>query len=481
MKRAVMSEPKLANAPWLWSALDMVLRQSLQFCITVILARLLTPDEFGTVALLAMFTGLAAVLVDGGLSAVLIQRQSASPTDETTVFWFNLVMGIVLAAMLWAAGPGIATFYAKPVLASVAAAFAVNVLLGSLGAIHTTLLTKHLNFQPQMRAALIATVCSAPAAVLLALQGFGIWALAAQALVGTAVNTVCLWRVSRWRPSGGFSTTSAQSLFRQARYLLASSLLEILYSRLYTMLLGTRYGTRELGIYERADSTVHMPLGALTSIITRVTLPVYSSYAGNIAALKASVERSVRIAMLINAPLMMGLAAVAEPFVALVFGRQWLAAAPALQVLCLAGLLWPLHAINLQALIAQGRTDFFFRLEIVKKVLGILLLSVGAFFGLMGIAWSQVLFSVLAFGVNAHYSRVYLKYSAWQQLRDAGPAILIATVMAVCIYALRAADIDHGSSGLLALQIVTGAAIYAALAWLPTRKAWMDMKAIAHR
>ena len=450
---------KKAITATLWSGADIFLRQGLQFIIAVVLARLLSPEEFGTIALLYLFAGLAGAFVDSGFSAALIQSQDVTHTDESTVFWFNLGTGALMASGLWLLAPWFADFYRMPILIPLTGILALNLFVSALGSVHSTLLTKRLNFKTPMKIGAIATTVSGAAGILMAWKGYGVWALAVQTLVSTILTTLLLWAFNTWRPALAFSLASARRLFGFGGYLLMSSLLDIAYSRIYTLLIGKLYGVRELGFYNRADSTKQMPVGVLTGILSRVALPIFSTASGDKEKLRRGVRHALRGMMLVNVPMMLGVMATAEPLVNALFGGQWLPSVPPLQVLALAGLLWPLHVINLNVLMAQGHSRLFFKLEVVKKLVGTGLLLIGAAYGVMGIAWSQVAFGVLAFGINAHYTRLHLNYSAWQQIQDFLPVVLISVFMALPVYSLGNLLPWHAALVLLA-QVSVGVTLF---------------------
>jgi len=443
----------------LWSGADVFLRQGLQFIISIALARLLSPEEFGTIALLYLFVGLASAFVDSGFSAALIQRQDISHTDESTVFWFNLGMGAVMAAGLWLLAPWIADFYAMPVLIPLTSVLAFNLFVSALGSVHGTLLTKRLDFKTPMKIGAIATTTSGVVGIVMAWQGYGVWALAMQTLASSLLTTCLLWAYSNWYPGLTFSTNSARRLFGFGGYLLLASLLDVAYNRTYTLLIGKIYGVRELGFYNRADGTKQLPVGVLTGILSRVAFPIFSAAASDKERLRRGVRYALRGMMLINAPMMLGVMATAEPLVHILFGSKWLPAVPILQVLCLGSIMWPLHVINLNILTAQGHSRLFFRLEVIKKLLGTGLLIVGAAYGVMGIAWSQVIFGVLAFVINAHYTRIHIGYGAWQQILDFYPALLLSAVMAAWVYWLGENLALPILAGLL-VQIAAGITIF---------------------
>jgi O-antigen/teichoic acid export membrane protein len=445
----------------LWSGADIFLRQGLQFIISIVLARLLTPEEFGTIALLYLFVGLASAFVDSGFSAALIQRQDISHSDESTVFWFNLGMGAAMAVVLWLLAPWIAGYFDQPVLVPLAYVLALNLFISALGAIQGTLLNKQLDFKTPMKIGAVATASSGAIGILMAWLGYGVWALAAQTLAATALTTTLLWRLHKWRPMFIFSPASARRLFGFGGYLFIAGLMDAAYNRIYTLLIGKLYGVRDLGFYNRADGTKQLPVGVLTGILSRVAFPILSAASEDKEKLRRGVQHALRGMMLINMPMMLGLMAAAEPAVYVLFGHQWLPAVPILQVLCLAGIFWPLHVINLNVLTAQGHSRLFFRLEVIKKFIGVSFLLVGAAFGVMGIAWSQVIFGLLAFAINAHYTQVYLGYGAWQQTADFLPALALAAVMAALVYLLPVI-MQMQQALLLLAQIAIGTAFFVA-------------------
>ena len=420
-----------------WSGSEIFLRQGLQFIASVALARLLSPEDFGTVALLSMFTGIATVFVDSGFSAALIQRRGVTHVDESTVFWFNLAAGAAVSFLLLLLAPIIAHAFSLPILIPLTAVMAVNVFISALGSIHATLLTKHLNFRDLMKVGAAATLVSGGVATAMAWRGYGVWALAAQTIVSTAMTTGLLWSISSWRPAFVFSMHSVRRFFGFGGYLLGSSLLDMIYARIWTVLIGSFFGVRELGFYSRADNTKQVPIGTLTGILMRVAFPVFSAASHDKEQLRRGVRFALRSMMLINVPMMLGLAAIAEPLILSFYGQQWLGAVPFFQILCLGAALHPLQVINLNVLSAQGHSKLFFRLEIVKLLLGLALLGGGVFFGMIGIAWSQVVMCVLGFGINAYYTKRYLDYGVVAQSRDVFPVIATATAMALAVTWMR--------------------------------------------
>lgn len=417
-----------------WSSADLFMRQGFQFVVAVILARLLSPEEFGTIALLYLFTSIASTFVDSGFSSALIQCKETTRADESTVFWFNLMMGAVMTLLLWFFAPLIAEFYKLPILIDLTRVLALTIVINSLGSVHQTMLTKSLDFKSIMKVGFGASLISGILAIYLAKNGYGIWALALQLLMSSFLNTFLLWAMSGWRPAWNFSIKSVRKLFGFGGYLMASALLDTLYSRAYTILIGKLYGVSQLGFYDRANNTQQVPANILSGIIARVAFPVFSAANHDDEKLRKGMRHAVRGVMLINVPIMLGLMVTAENLIMILFGDKWLAAIPLLEILCIAGIFWPLHVLNLNILKAQGHSSLFFKLEIIKKIVGSVFIVFGIFyFGVIGLAWSQVAFGFVGFCLNAFYTGLFLNYGAIRQMKDFLPIVLVSILMTTVI------------------------------------------------
>lgn len=452
---------KKARSAIIWSGLDLFVRQGMGFVITVILARLLVPEDFGTIALLSLFLGIASLFVNAGFSAALIQKQDTTHIDESTVFWFNIGAALAMTLGLAAISPWIADFFALPILMPLTMMMACNIFISALGSIHGTLLSKRLDFKTPLKIGVISTIISGGFGVYMAWADYGVWALAAQALVSTVIGTALLWHFSTWRPLFVFSRHSFKRLFGFSGWVFGSAMLDTLYQRGYTLLIGKFYGTHDLGIYNCADNTQQMPANILTGVLSRVAFPLFSSVNQDKERLRRGVRMSVRSMMMIMVPSMMGLGVLAEPFIREVFGARWLPAAPILQVLCAVGMLFPLQVINLNVLQAQGHANLFFRLEVIKKSSGTVLLIIGSFFGVMGIAWSRVIQSIVALLINSHYTHKFLGYGMREQIKDCLPSFLLSAMMAGVV-AMADTWIEIGGVLELLLLITLGAAFYLA-------------------
>ncbi|MBL8488006.1 MAG: lipopolysaccharide biosynthesis protein, partial [Rhodocyclaceae bacterium] len=373
-----------------WSALESAARTGVQFVISLILARLLTPADFGAVAMLALFVSLALIFVDSGFGAALIQRQDVTEEDKASVFWFNMAAAVLVAGALAASAGWIAEFYRLPILEPLTYAMAVNVVLTALGSLQASMMTKDLDFRTQARITVVASLVSGGLGVGMAFGGFGVWSLIAQTLASSAITSALLWYWRPWRPAAGVSMASLRRLFGFGAYLLAAATIDAIYHRLNTLLIGRLYSASDLGFFNRADHLQEMPTSLLSRVLNRVAFPVFSAANKEPDLLRRGVRKAILLLMLVNLPLMAGMAYVADWLVVVLYGDQWAPTGPLLTILCLAGLLWPLHVINLSVLKAQGRSDLFLWVSIAKKVIGVTALVLAAPHGLAVIAWAVV-------------------------------------------------------------------------------------------
>jgi len=458
----------------IWSSADLFFRQGAQFVVGVTLARLLSPEEFGTIALLYLFIGIAGVFIDSGFSSALVKKRDASHIDESTVFWINLAMGVLVAGLLTLIAPLMVRLYGYPILLSLTQMLACGLFINSLGSIHLVMLNKQLNFKKPMMITVVSSILSGSVAIFLAYKGFGVWALAWQSLIASFCSTVMLWLVNSWRPLFRFSFASARELFGFGSYLMLSALLDIAYNRIYSLLIGKFYGVSELAFYNRADNTKQIPTDILSLSLNRVAFPIFSAAADDKAKLLRGTRLAIRLIMLINIPMMLGLMVAAENVVLVLFGEQWRQAAQLLEILCLAGVFWPLHVINLNVLKALGYSGLFFRLEVVKKVIGASLLALGMFYGVVGLAWSQAAFGLVAFFINAYYTRKYLHYGPLKQIADFSGILLISILMGYVVFEVGTM-VHLEIWKILAVQVLSGVSIFLMLSKLTRLKAFAEM------
>lgn len=466
-----------ALAATVWGAGDLVARQGVQFGAILILARLLAPADFGVIALVSAFTSIASVLADAGLSIALIQRQDADHEDESSVFWLNVCVGVVLALLLCAVAPSIAGFYHAPIVAPLAYFMTLSIIASAAGSIHFALLSKRLEFRLQAKAGGISAALSGCVAIGMAFAGFGVWALATQAVLMSILTTALLWRFNRWRPAWVMSGRSLRKLSGFGLFQLANSLMEMAYSRLYVLLIGRIFGARLLGYYANADAVRQVPASFVGGLIARVALPLFARADGDAGLYRRGMQLGIRMTMLVHAPVVAAMAVLAQPLVELLFGRKWLVAAPLLQVLAIATLFHPLHVINLQVMMARGHARLMFRLELAKKLIGVALLAAGLGFGMAGVVWSQVVHSCAALVINAYFTRRWFGYGVGAQLLDAMPSLGSAALAALVVACMQHVWPMPMPWSLPAGLAIGGLTYFAALAAVG-RGTWRDAKAL---
>ncbi len=448
-----------------WSMLNQVGSQGIQLVVGIILARLLLPAEFGLVAMLTIFIGIATSFVDGGFGAALIQKPTLESEDASTVFYFNLFAAGMFAAILCAVAPMIAQFYNEPALTPLTRVLALNLIINAFGLVQTNLLTKSIELRGQTIVTLCGALAGGTAGILMAFQGFGVWSLVGQSLVGNAARTGLLWFVSDWRPAWIFSVTALKGMFAFGSRLLASGMIFTVVNNMHSLVIGKLFAATELGYYSQARRLQEAPTIGLTGILSRVAFPVFSEIQNDDDRLRRGVQKGLTTSVFINFPLMIGLAVCAKSIVILLVTEKWLSCVPYLQLLCMVGLTYPLHVINLNLLTAKGRSDLFLRLEIVKQVLVLAGIAVTWPFGITGLICGQIVVCVISLYLNSHYAGKLINYSFWQQTRDVAPYLAVALAMGILVYALAWFSRDSAIIT-LATQVALGLGIYLIACWM---------------
>jgi len=412
----------------LWSSIQTFGNQFINFGVSIILARLLLPAEFGLIGMIGIFMGIGGALVSSGLGASLIRTTDADQRDYSTVFVFNLVGSIIIYAIMFVGAPFIADFFKQPILTNITRLYTLSFIISALTTVQITRLHKLLDFKTETKASLVSTVVSAAVGVSLAYAGFGVMSLVWMALAGAFTNTVMLWVQSGWQPSLIFDRQKFRYHFGFGSRMMFSGILDIMFTNAYTILIGKFYAPAQLGFYNRADSLKQLPVSTFSGILNKVTYPLFAEIKNDDVRLKSVYKQIMKMVIFIIAPVLVLMAALAEPLFRFLFTEKWLPAVPYFRILCVAGLLYPLHAYNLNILSVKGRSDLFLRLEVVKKVVLAIIIALSFPFGILGLIWGQVIFSGLAFFINTHYSGKFLKYPSWEQLLDILPTLVLSAV-----------------------------------------------------
>lgn len=418
----------------LWSSLERFSVQGIQFVVMIIMARMLTPNDYGLVGMLAVFIAVSQSLVDSGFSQALIRKQDRTETDNSTVFYFNIIVGFILYGLLFALAPFIADFYNEPQLTAITRVIGLSVLFNSLVVVQRALLTIKIDFKTQAKAALTAAIISGVLGIWMAASGYGVWSIVAQQLANLGINTLLLWILSHWRPSLIYSWKSFHVLFGFGSKLMVSGLIDTIYRNIYLIVIGRVFSAADLGYYTRAHQFTDFPSSNVSGIIQRVTYPILCSIQNENERLSDVYRRFLRLSAFIVFPLMMGLAAVAEPLVLALLKEQWLFAATLISIICFSMMWYPIHSINLNLLQVKGRSDLFLKLEIYKKIVGIIILCITIPMGLIAMCVGSFFSSMIALIINTYYTGKLIKVGFLRQMHDLFPILGLSSSMGGFVY-----------------------------------------------
>ena len=419
-----------------WSLIDNVASSGISFLVGIVLARILTPAEFGLLGMITVFIAVSNSIVDSGFSSALIRKSDANNTDYNTVFYFNLLLGILLYLLLFLCAPAISAFFHEPELIPVTRVMGIILIINAFSIIQRTILEKKVDFKTQAKISLIASLTSGILGIVMAVYGFGVWSLVGQQLTRQLLNTVFLWLFNSWRPAREFSKKSFNELFGFGSKLMVSQLINTIYKNLYYLIIGKFYSASLLGQYTRAELFSTVFSSNLTAVVQRVSYPVLSSIQDEADRLKQAYRQVIKTTMLVTFACMLGLSAIAKPLLLLLIGDKWLPAIAFIPIICFAQMLYPLHAINLNMLQIKGRSDLFLKLEIIKKVFAVLPISLGVFYGIEYMLWGSVLTSFVSYFLNSYYSARLIDYSTWAQLKDIFPTFVVSLCVAAGMWSI---------------------------------------------
>ncbi|MGD0234771.1 MAG: MOP flippase family protein [Syntrophorhabdales bacterium] len=457
-----------------WSFLEAAGLQGVRFVTGIILARLLFPEQFGLIGMLWIFIAVAQTFLDSGFGAALIQRREVTPADTCSIFYFNIGVGLAAAGLLCLVAPWIAGFYSQPILTPLIRALSLTIVINSFGLIQGTILSKQINFKMQTKVSLIASALAGTIGVSLAYAGFGVWALVVQQISGAVFQTAFLWLFNTWRPALIFSFKSLREMFKFGSRLLGSGLLNQVFDNIYLLVIGKLFSATDLGFFTRAKTFQELPSNTLSGMVARVTFPVFSTIQDDPTRLKKGLKKALTTLVLVNFPMMVGLAVIARPLVLVLLTEKWAPSIPYLQVLSFVGLLYPLHVINLNLLQALGRSELFLRLEIIKKVLIVINIAVTWRWGISAMICGMIVTSIISYYLNSYYTGVLIGYPIREQLRDLSPYLISSAIMGIMVYAVGSLPLVSHWLMLLA-QITLGIVVYLCLCRLFRLAAFMEI------
>lgn len=432
-----MAEQSLKNktvSGVLWSSVERFSVQGVQFLVMLVIARLLDPKDFGLVGMLAIFLAVAQTLIDSGFSQALIRRQDRTEADNSTVFYFNIVVSTLLYLILYSLAPWVANFYNEPQLCILMRVLCLVVVINSLAVVQRAIYTASLDFKTQAKASFVAAVVSGGVGIYLAMTGYGVWTLVWQQLLNAGINTILLWILSSWCPRWMYSWKSFRELFSFGSKLLASALLDTTYNNMYTLIIGKFFNAINLGYYYQADRFTQLPSSNITGILQRVTYPVLCSIQNNDERLRENYRILLRMSAFVIFPLMCLLAGVADPLVKLILGEKWHFTAKLIVPLSFMMMWWPIHAINLSLLQVKGRSDLFLKLEVIKKIIGVSVLVISIQFGLLFMCYASIATSILCLMINTYYTGRLIQVGFLKQMKDLSGTLLLSLLMFVGIY-----------------------------------------------
>ena len=460
-----------------WSVADSLLGQGVTFIVGLVLARILSPSEYGLIGLTTIFITVFNAIIDSGFSQAVIRKKDANNDDYNTMFITNMVLSVVMFFVLFFGAPAIARFFERPELVCLTRVMGVILIINALSITQNTVLTKRIDFKTKTKASLISAVLRGIVGIAMAYLGFGVWALVGQQITKQLANTICLWIFNKWWPNFRFSRQSFRYMWGFGWKLLVSSLIDTIWNQLYQVVVGKFYSPATLGQYSRSKEYASLFSSNLNSIVGRVSFPVLAEIQDDKSRLKSAYRRIIKTTMFFTAVCMISMGAVAEPMIYCLIGPQWHQAATFLPLICISMSLYPLHAINLNMLKVQGRSDLFLTLEIVKKIIAIGPICLGIFVDVYWMVAGTVVTGFISFFLNSHYSGKMLGYSSWMQLKDIAPSYGLALMIALSVYFLKYLPFSYWI--VLPMQIVVGIAVFFVVCKLTKMQEYEEVKDMA--
>ena len=446
-----------------WSSIERFSGQGAQFVLGIILARILSPSDYGLIGMLAIFLAVSDSFVQSGFAIALVQKKDRDDLDFSTTFYFNVFVSIIFYLLLFISAPYIADFFNQPILESLTRVIGLSIVINGFAVVQRAKFTINIDFKTQTKASLSSIIISGLLGIYLAYHGFGVWSLVYQSLLRIAIEVAMLWYISKWVPSGGFSFDRFKRLFGFGYKLLLSGLINTIFGNIYTIIIGKFFSASSLGYYTRAGQLSDFPSTNISFILGRVTFPALSELQDDNEKLSSAYKKIILKTALLVFPLMVGLAALADPFVITILSEKWRGSIIMLQLLCLYGMWTPIHAINLNILNVKGRSDLFLKLEVIKKTFSITAIFITVPLGINAMLIGFIVLTYIALVINLYYSKRIINYGFWQQIRDLLPILLLSFAMGALIY-FTIPMFDSNIIKLLA-GFVEGLVFYLGIAW----------------
>lgn len=443
-----------------WSVSERISLQVMHMLVSIILARLLGPSEFGLLGMLAIFTSIAQSVLDSGFGSALIQKKDATQTDSSSIFYFNLLIGIFLASIFFFSAPLIADFYQQPILKPITRVLSLNMIINAFSLVQLSILRKKMEFKNHFIVSMIAVLFSGVAGIIAAYNGLGVWSLVIQTLSHSLAQASALWILSKWRPIGHFSFESLKTMFSFGSRLLVAGIIETVFKNLYQTFIGKVYSPSDVGYYSRASTMESAASVATSMALGTVVFAAFSPYQDDDTTLRKVHSKTIKMSMFVLMPVMIGLIAIAEPLFLFLLTEKWADSIPYFQLLCVIGLLFPIVVQNYNLLRIKGRTDLHLRLEIFKYVITVIAIALTYKHGIIALIYGQITVAVISHFVVSYFVGRLVDYTLFDQLKALFPQGIISLIMGGSIYFVG--NLLNTDSNLLifSTQIVLGVVIY---------------------
>ncbi|WP_232778323.1 lipopolysaccharide biosynthesis protein [Salegentibacter sediminis] len=449
-----------------WTFAQQFGNQIIGFIISMVLARLLMPEEFGLIGMIAVFVSVGKVLVDSGLTQSLIRTKDPDQGDFSTVFYFNLVTSILIYGIIYFSAPLIASFYEQNILTNIIRLYCIIFIIDAFSTVQRTRMTKRLDFKTQTIVSIPSTILGGVVGLSMAYSGYGVWSLVWSNISSSFLSSIQFWIYSKWTPDLKFSAQKFKDHFNFGYKLMFSSLLEKVFSNIYLIVIGKYFSAGQVGFYTRAETMKQLPVRNISSALGKVTYPLFASIQDDNVRLKRVYKQLMQIVVFVIAPTLIFLAILAEPIFVFLFTEKWLPAVPFFQILCITGILYPIHSYNLNVLKVKGRSDLVLKLSVYKKILTVIGIVIGIQFGIFGLLYAQIILSFLVFFINAYYTEKFINYPAFEQIKDIVPIILLALIGGAAVYGLDQFIIDQTNFIRITLGILLGTLTYLVFSYL---------------
>lgn len=440
-----------------WNSIQNFTNHGVEFLLMLFMARLLGPKEYGLIGLTTVFIAISSTFVNSGFTGALIRKKDCTDDDFSTVFIFNFVISVVCYIIILFIAPYAADFYNEPILSPVLRVIGLQLIFSAFCAVQNTIITKSLDFKKRTKITVSKNIISGLIGLLFALLGYGVWALVIQTLTAGFLYAVMLWSTTEWYPNLRFSKKSFKELFAYGSNLLISSLINTFYGQIYPIVIGRFFSPTTLGYFSRARHWANLPSKNLTGVLSTVTFPVLAKVQDDDKRLENIYRRMIRTSCFIIFPLMIGMSAVAEPLIIITIGKKWEFCIYLLQIMCFAMMWYPIHSLNLNLLKVKGRSDLFLKLEIIKKIIGTIVLFISVPLGIVAVCYFRVGTSLLALFINTYYTGRLINVGFFKQMRDIAPTLVLSTFMFICVLA------SIRFIGNIYIQLIVGVVIGAAI------------------